>query len=67
MQETSLNNVFAMHNAPAINENAQKASEALAALGYSPADIQKTLLGLDTSLSVEELIKSSLKIIARRN
>lgn len=67
MQETSLNNVFAIHNAPAINENAQKASEALAALGYSPADIQKTLLGLDTSLSVEELIKSSLKIIARRS
>lgn len=50
-----------------INENAIKASEALIALGYSQADIQKTLLNLDTSLSVEELIKASLRIISRRS
>ena len=50
-----------------LNENIQKASEALIALGYSSTDVQKTLLNLDTSLSVEELIKSSLKMMSRRS
>lgn len=50
----------------ALNSNFTKATDALLSLGYASADIQKVLLNLDPSLSVEELIKESLKLMSRR-
>ena len=50
----------------ALNSNFTKATDALLSLGYTSADIQKVLLNLDPSLSVEELIKESLKLMSRR-
>ena len=49
-----------------LNSNVTKATDALVSLGYSLADVQKVLINLDPSLSVEELIKESLKLLSRR-
>lgn len=57
---------LSLENSFSITQNMEKASEALTALGYSVSDVNKTLSKLDGNASVEELIKSALKIISRR-
>lgn len=46
-------------------DNGSELSEALMALGYKQKDIDKVCKKLDLSLSVEELIKESLKLLTR--
>ncbi len=45
--------------------NISEAVTALAALGFSQSDASRALSGADASLSVEELIKLGLKLLAR--
>ena len=47
------------------NENMQEAISALQVLGYSKKEIEKALQRVDSSLSVEDIIKLGLKNLAR--
>lgn len=57
---------FSAQNMNSCAGNISKAMEALVALGYSQPDAIKALAGFSNSLSVEELIKLSLKTLSRR-
>lgn len=57
---------FSVQSVTSSTGNISKAMEALVALGYSQADAIKALAGFSNSLSVEELIKLSLKTLSRR-
>ena len=47
------------------NENVQEAISALQVLGYGKKEIERALQKIDTSLSVEDIIKVGLKNLAR--
>lgn len=47
------------------NENAATAVSALVSLGYMQAEASRAVCSLDPSLSVEELIKQALKLLAK--
>ena len=57
---------FSVQSVTSSAGNISKAMEALVALGYWQADAIKALAGFSNSLSVEELIKLSLKTLSRR-
>lgn len=56
---------FAPVGSGSINSNKSEAASALAALGYSHSDASAVLSKLDDNLSVQELIKQGLKLLAR--
>ena len=66
MQTSELSEISSIASNFVLSGNAQKATDALMALGYSQADVQKVLLNLDASLPVEELIKAALKALSSR-
>ncbi|MCH5195430.1 MAG: Holliday junction branch migration protein RuvA [Oscillospiraceae bacterium] len=54
-----------LQNVPQLGgNNASEAMEALAVLGFAPAQINSALMGADPNASVEELIKFGLKNLA---
>ena len=50
----------------AVNGNSEEAVNALMALGYTHSEAASAVSSLDSSLSVEELIKQALRNLARR-
>lgn len=50
---------------PKENDSKSELSEALISLGYKQKDIDKVTKKLDLTLSIEELIKESLKLLTR--
>ena len=66
MQTSEISEISSIASNFVLSENAQKATDALMALGYSQADVQKVLLNLDALLPVEELIKAALKALSSR-
>lgn len=57
---------FSGGTAPAFVGKSTEAAQALAALGYSTQEVQTAMKGLDTaSLSLEEIIRQSLKKMAK--
>ncbi len=52
-------------SSPLFSENADEAVSALMALGYSNSEASQAVSGVDTTLSVEEIIKYALRNLSR--
>ena len=63
---TENNDILAVGNA-SHNSTSKEAIEALVSLGFSQSEASLAVGRLDNSLSVDELIKSALKSLSRRN
>ena len=55
-----------MGGVPSASSNAQEAVDALAALGFSPAEASSAVGRLDSALPVETLVREALKTLGKR-
>lgn len=62
----SLNNIKTEASDTVSVGNISQAINALAVLGYSPDDVMPFMSGIDASMSIEQIIKETLKAIGKR-